>query len=242
MTNPYLSIIIPAHNEEERLQITLPKVIDYVQNSPHEIEVLVVENGSADRTSEVVRDFAAQWPFLHLMEVETRGKGLAVKAGMLAARGELRFMCDADLAMPIEDLDRFLSCIDEQEIVIATREGPGATRIGEPAHRHFIGRINNSIIRLMILDGFDDTQAGFKLFRAAAAEDIFAHQRTTGIGFDIEVLYIAKQRGYRVRQVGITWYHDPDSRIRVVADSIQLFKEILLIRRLGKQGAYEQAP
>ncbi len=232
---------MPAHNEEFRLPPSLAKIDAFLQTQPFSAEVIIVENGSSDRTVEVARAFAADHPYVHVLEVSTRGKGLAVKAGMLAAEGDFRFICDVDLSMPIEELTRFLPPnSDGYDILIATREGKGAQRVGEPEYRHIMGRINNLIIKLTAVPDFQDTQCGFKLFARKAAEDLFAVQRMTGIGFDVELLFIARKRGYRIREVPITWYYDPDSRMRLVEDSLHILQEIWEIRRNWREGLYAQ--
>lgn len=239
---PLLSIVIPAHNEEFRLPPSLAKIDAFLQTQPFSAEVIIVENGSSDHTVDVARAFAADHPYVHVIAVTTRGKGLAVKAGMLAAQGDYRFICDVDLSMPIEELTRFLPPnSDGYDILIATREGKGARRIGEPEYRHLMGRINNLIIKVMAVPDFQDTQCGFKLFTRHAAEDLFNVQRMAGIGFDVELLFLAGKRGYRVREVPITWYFDPDSRMRLVQDSLRMLLEILEIRRNWREGVYAQA-
>lgn len=237
--HPLLSIVIPAHNEERRLPPSLEKIDAFLRRQPFEAEVIVVENGSIDRTVEVAEAFAKNHPYVRVVEAAVRGKGLAVKVGMLAARGEYRFICDADLSMPIEEIVKFLPPhVNGHDVIIASREGVGAKRVGEPEYRHIIGRINNFIIKLTAVRGFEDTQCGFKMFTQAAAEDLFGVQQMTGIGFDIELLFIAKQRGYRIKQVPITWYFDADSRMRLVGDSLHLLVEIWQIRRNWFWGVY----
>jgi dolichyl-phosphate beta-glucosyltransferase len=236
---PLLSIVIPAHNEESRLPPSLRKIDDFLQTQSFEAEVIIVENGSHDKTVEVANAFAGTHPYVRVIEAPVRGKGLAVKVGMLAARGDYRFICDADLSMPIEEVVRFLppqqvGC----DVIIATREGPGANRVDEPAYRHFIGRVNNLIIQLTAVRGFEDTQCGFKMFTRRAAEDLFEVQQMTGIGFDIELLFVAKKRGYSICEVPITWYFDPDSRMRLIGDSMYLLAEIWQIRRNWFRGVY----
>jgi glycosyltransferase involved in cell wall biosynthesis len=236
---PLLSIVIPAHNEEHRLPPSLAKIDAFLKTQPFEAEIVIVENGSRDRTTAVAHTFAADHPYVRVMNVTTRGKGLAVKAGMLAARGEYRFICDTDLSMPIEEIVKFLPPYsDGYDISIGTREGKGANRIGEPEYRHLIGRANNLIIQLTALRGFEDTQCGFKMFSAAAAQDLFSVQKMTGIGFDIEILFIAKRRGYGIREVPITWYFDADSRMKLVQDSLKLLTEIWEIRVNWRKGLY----
>lgn len=240
--NPFLSIVIPAHNEEKRLPPSLAKIDAFLQTQPWTYEVIVVENGSHDRTSAVVREYAQAHPYVTLMEVATRGKGLAVKAGMLAARGEYRFICDTDLSMPIEEIVKFLPPVRESyDVLIGSREGGGAKRIGEPEYRHIMGRVLNGIVKLTAVPDFEDTQCGFKMFTRAAAEDLFRVQRMTGIGFDVELIYVAKKRGYRIVDVPITWYFDPDSRMRLFQDSLRVLLEIWEMRQNWRKGLYARS-
>jgi dolichyl-phosphate beta-glucosyltransferase len=158
---------------------------------------------------------------------------------MLAARGVYRFICDADLSMPIEEVVHFLPPhSDGYDIVIATREGKGAQRVGEPEYRHIMGRINNWIIKLFALRDFEDTQCGFKMFRGDVAEDLFDVQQMHGIGYDVELLYIAKKRGYKVLEMPIIWYFDRDSRMKLFKDSLHILQEIWSIRRNWRRGLY----
>jgi dolichyl-phosphate beta-glucosyltransferase len=241
-SRPLVSIVIPAHNEEQRLVPSLEKIDAFLKTQSFTGEVIVVENGSQDRTAEVGREFAKTHPYAHVMQVDTRGKGLAVKAGMLAAKGQWRFICDADLSMPIEELVNFLPPhTNGYDILIATREGKGARRVDEPEYRHLMGRINNFIIKVAALPDFEDTQCGFKMFSREVAEDLFGVQQTSGIGFDVELLFIAKKRGYRVREVPITWYFNSDSKMRLVDDSLKMLLEILQVRRNWWKGVYAKA-
>jgi len=236
---PLLSIVIPAHNEEFRLPPSLEQIDAFLKTQPYEAEVIIVENGSTDRTVEVSQAFAATHPYVRVIEAAVRGKGLAVKEGMLVAKGDFRFICDADLSMRIDDLPQFLPPqTGDADIIIASREGKGANRVGEPALRHFIGRVNNLIIKLTAVNGFEDTQCGFKMFSREAAEDLFRVQQMVGIGFDIELLFVAKKRGYKIKQVPITWYFDADSRMRLIGDSLNLLVEIWQIRRNWFWGVY----
>ncbi len=241
--SPFLSIVIPAHNEETRLAPSLAQINAYLQGQDYAFEVIIVENGSKDRTFEVAREFAEA--FKHICVIQSpdnmRGKGLAVKQGMLAAKGEWRFICDADLSMRIEDIARFLPpASDGFDLIIASREAPGAQRVDEPEYRHMIGRINNWIIKLAALDDFEDTQCGFKMFSRSAAIDLFGVQKMNGIGFDVELLYIAKRRGYKIKEVPITWYYDPYSTMRLWDDSINMLREIWEIRQNWRRGDYEK--
>ncbi len=234
-----LSLIIPAYNEEHRLPKTLEKVLHFIQQQAYPAEILVVENGSTDRTAEIVRTFARHCPNLFLLSEAAPGKGNAVRRGMLAAQGEFRFMADADLSMPIEEVNRFLPPqLTDFDIAIASREAPGAIRYDEPAFRHYGGRVINTLIRLMALPGLNDTQCGFKCFRADVAEDLFRHQTLTGWSFDIELLYIARTRGYRIVELPIPWYYRAESKINPLQDALRMAKDILVIRKNARLGKY----
>ena len=241
--SPFLSIVIPAHNEETRLPPSLAQIHDYLQRQDYSYELIIVENGSADRTYAVAKEHADAYSYIRVIQSpdNLRGKGLAVKQGMLAARGAWRFICDADLSMRIEDIARFLPPENIGfDVIIASREAPGARRVDEPEYRHRIGRINNWIIKLAALNDFEDTQCGFKMFSHAAAIDLFGVQKMNGIGFDVELLYIAKRRGYKVKEVPITWHYDPYSTMRLWDDSINMLREIWEIRRNWRRGDYEK--
>lgn len=241
MTGPLLSIIIPAYNEENRLPTTLIQVKEFVQRQPFLTEVLIVENGSQDHTLQVARDFADRTACFKAIHEERRGKGLAVRRGMLQAQGEFRFMCDADLSMPIDETLRFLPPgLNGYDIAIGSREALGAQRFNEPIHRHLGGRAINLMIRLLALPGLHDTQCGFKCFRAGAAEDLFQHLTLTGWSFDIEVLYIARKRGYAIKEVPIPWYFNPDSKLSLIQDTWKMWRDVLEIRRNDRRGVYDR--
>lgn len=240
---PTLSLVIPAHNEEKRLPLTLEKVLSYLDGQPYSAEVLIVENGSQDQTIPIAQSFASRHPQVRLICETARGKGLAVRRGMLEARGAYRFMCDADLSMPITELARFLPpALNDFDIAVASREAPGAVRYGEPSYRHIGGRLINLLVRLCAVRGLHDTQCGFKCFRAAVAEDLFHHQTLTGMSFDIEILYLAQRRGYRIVELPIPWYFDPDSRVRLLGDTLRILLDILQIQRNARRGLYDAAP
>jgi dolichyl-phosphate beta-glucosyltransferase len=234
-----LSIIIPAHNEERRLPPTLKAIDSFLDHQPYESEVLVVENGSQDLTAVVTEAYAADHPRVRLLREHGRGKGLAVRRGMLAAQGQYRFICDADLSMPIEELPKFLPPLaGDDDVAIGSREVPGARRFNEPLFRHVQGRVFSGLVKLFALPGFEDTQCGFKCFRARAAEDLFGVQRFDGMSFDVEVLYIARQRGYRIVEVPIDWYYRSESRVQRLADPVRMLLDILVIHRNWRAGCY----
>ena len=239
MESPFLSIIIPAYNEEHRLPHTLTQVLDFIQTQSFVSEVVVVENGSRDRTLQIAQEFAASHShFLVIHEIE-RGKGGAVKRGMLEASGKFRFMCDADLSMPVGEITRFLPPqLLDYDIAIASREAPGAVRYHEPAYRHLGGRLINWMIRLLALPDLQDTQCGFKCLRDAVAEDLFGSLSLTGWSFDIEMLYLARLRGYRIVEVPIPWYFSTDSKVNPLKDSLKMGLDILRMRRNAGRGFY----
>jgi dolichyl-phosphate beta-glucosyltransferase len=237
----FLSFIIPAYNEETRLPATLEKTLTFLKSQDYPYEVIVVENGSQDQTLRVAQEFAARHPELRVMHENGRGKGLAVRTGMLQARGEYCFMADADLSMPIGELARFLPpALNGYDVAIGSREAPGSVRYREPLHRHLGGRLINLAIRLLALPGLQDTQCGFKCFRAPVAQDLFSRMRLSGWSFDIEVLYIARLRGYRVVEIPIPWHYNPSSKLSPVRDALRMLQDILEIRSNARQGLYDR--
>ena len=203
--------------------------------------MIVVENGSTDNTHQIAQQFAKQHENLRVLQSE-KGKGAAVQRGMLAAQGDYRFMCDADLSMPVGEIVKFIPpSLQDFDIAIASREAKGAMRYNEPSYRHLGGRGINFIIQTLILPGLNDTQCGFKCFRAKVAEDIFRRQTLHGWSFDIEVLYIARRRGYRIVEIPIHWYHFSDSKVSVLRDSIHMIRDIFRIHANARRGIYGDA-
>ena len=239
MKLPFLSIVIPAHNEETRLPRALGQVFAFLDNQDYSSEVIVVENGSTDRTLEVAQKFGLNFPNLRVLHEDLPGKGRAIRRGVLEAHGEYRFSADADLSMPVEEVNRFLPPACSSDIAIASREAPGAIRYNEPAYRHLTGRIYNYLIRSLVLPGLQDTQCGFKCFRASVAEDVFRFQTLTGWSFDVEILYISRCRGYTIAELGVPWYYNPGSKVNVLHDSWRMFFDLLTIRRNARRGVYD---
>lgn len=236
---PFLSIVFPAYNEEQRLPETLQKTLAFIRAQSYPIEIVVAENGSNDGTLEIARSFSVLNPEITVLHIEKAGKGRAVQAGMLAAKGQYRFICDVDLSMPISEIPRFLPPqVEGMDIVIASREAPGSVRYDEPWFRHFIGRIFNNMVRWLILPKLQDTQCGFKCFTAKAVETLFPLVTIPGWTFDVEVLAIAFKLGYRVKELPIPWYYHPHSKIRVVRDSVRMGSDLLKIRRKLRRGEY----
>ena len=240
-TTPFLSIIVPAYNEgaPDRLPESLKAITAFVEAQSFPIEVLIVNNNSSDNTGEIARQAAAEHPYIRALDEPVQGKGAAVKRGMITARGDYLFICDADLSMPIEELHKFLPpAAPAYDIAIASREGPGAKRVGEPEIRHIMGRIFNFIVKVIAVRGLNDTQCGFKMFKREVAEQIVPLQTINGWAFDVELLFIAQQRGFKIVEIPITWIYKAHSKIKPFKDSINMVVETLRIRRGGWQGRY----
>ena len=236
---PFLSLIVPAYNEALRLPLTLMKAAAYLDRKEFISEVLVVDDGSTDATSSIVATLARTWPCLRLLRTPHRGKGHAVRAGVLASRGQFVFLCDADLSMPISELDRFVcGHPDDTVVAIASREGPGAQRFNEPVDRHIMGRVFNAFVRWMVLPRIQDSQCGFKFLPGDLARAMATAQTLDGWGFDVELLAIARHWGYRIVEIPIAWYHVRSSRIRPVRDTWHMVGEVLTVRRNLRLGLY----
>jgi glycosyltransferase involved in cell wall biosynthesis len=239
VTNPAVSVVVPAFNEEARLHATLARITEFLTARGQPYEVLVVVNGSTDRTAEVVKRAAGRDPNVRLLVTPLRGKGRAVKIGMGEAVGHRIVFADADLSTPIEEVVGLADQLDDRYgVVIATREGRGARRIGEPYVRHLMGRVFNLLVRLLAVQGIQDTQCGFKAFRPDCARDVFPRQRITGFGFDVEVLFLARKLGYRIKEVPVTWEYRESSRVDPLRDTVRMFRDVLAVRLNNLRGRY----
>ena len=236
-----MSIVIPAFNEERRLPASLKQIGEFVSAQSYPIEVVVIDNNSSDATRQIAADFASEFTYARVLHEARQGKGAAVKTGMLAARGEYLFICDADLSMPVEEISKFMPpALNSYDVAIASREAPGAQRVGEPEYRHLMGRVFNFIVRVLAIPKIQDTQCGFKVFRREVAREVFPLQTIDGWGFDVEVLFIALRRGYTLIEVPITWYYRPQTKISPFRDSFNMFTEVMRVRINGWRGAYER--
>ena len=239
MALPFLSIVIPAYNEESRISATLEQVLGFLSARSYTWEVLVADDGSTDDTNRLVADLAASHPSLHLLSLAHGGKGRAVKAGMLAAKGQYRLICDADLSVPIDQVERLLPPqLDGVDIAVGSREAPGARRIGEPYRRHIMGRIYNALVRMLAVGGLRDTQCGFKCFRGEIVPTLFQRQTMDGFAFDVEVLFLARKDGMSMREVPVDWYYSEGSKVRAFRDSISMTFDLLRIRWRYHRGRY----
>ena len=226
--NMTLSIIIPAYNEGNKIATTLHTITSYLPATLN-YEILVVTNGCTDLTAIIVQDFKAiVSKRVCLIDLKERGKGLAVRTGMLMAKGQYRYMCDADLSTPITALESFLRALSKSDgIVIGSREDKNSN-VNTTLRRYMIGRIFNTMAGWLV-PGIKDTQCGFKMFTGPVAEQIFSRCRINGMAFDVEALYLAQQAGLRIIQLPVRWKHNPDSRVRLVRDSARMAADLARI-------------
>ena len=240
-----ISIIVPAYNEEQRLPPTLERLHAFLSTQPMRYEIVVVDDGSKDQTCAVVEAHAERIPNLRLVrQVPNKGKGAAVRLGMLSARGQIRVMCDADCSMPPEQLPRLLAPIIacKAQIAIGSRYAEGAkTDVKQPFYRVLWSRLANKVIQRSLVPGIRDTQCGFKAFTAETARDLFKRAKIDGWAFDLEILALARRRGYEIAEVGVEWKDDNRSRINPLKDMWKVIREALVIRRNLKSGVYNTA-
>ena len=237
--HPFLSVIIPSFNEEQRLPETLTRIAAFIEAQEYSIELIVVDNASTDRTGKIIKDFSVRYRFIKYCYQATPGKGAAVKMGVLAGQGDYLLVCDADLSVPLEEIRNFLPPErDDFDVAIGSREMKGARRLGEPFYRHLMGRVFNLLVQVLIFPGINDTQCGFKCFRRATARDLFMASKIHGWCFDVEILYIARLKGARIVEVPVTWYYGEKSKVNPVRDTVRMFKELLEIRKNINAGIY----
>ncbi|NQW16464.1 MAG: glycosyltransferase [Chloroflexi bacterium] len=238
MSEPFLCVVIPAFNEEKLIGDAIAQLSDHLSTKTYSWEIIVSDDGSSDRTAEIVTDAAERDNRVRLVQIPHRGKGAAMQAGMLASNAAWRFMCDADLSMPADQIDRFF-VNDEPayDIGVGSREAPGSRRINEPWRRHFIGRIYNYAARMFAVRGLDDTQCGFKMYRGALADSIFGGQTLPGFGFDVEVLFLAQKQDANMEEIAIDWYYRQESKVSLIGGALG-FIDIFRVRLNNSRGVY----
>jgi glycosyltransferase involved in cell wall biosynthesis len=239
-----VSIVIPAYNEEQRLPATIEAVIGWLAKAGLEpAQVIVVDDGSQDRTAAVVEDYARRYPCLRLLRNPgNRGKGYSVRHGMLEAEGEWVLFSDADLSAPIEEFDKLhRAAMDQRAAVAIGSRALDRSLIGvhQSVFREYAGRFFNLLMRLLTGLPFWDTQCGFKLFRGDAAKEVFRRQQLTGFGFDVEALFIARLRGYKIVEVPVRWNHCEGTKVRMLRDSANMFLDLVRVRRFQLDGKYK---
>jgi len=232
-----LSIVIPAYNEADRLPGTLRSIRDFFRGRPESLEVIVVDDGSTDETIQTAK--MADPDARIVSHPRNLGKGAAVRSGMLAAQGDQRYLCDADLSTPISDIDHFLVAAKTSDIVIGSRRAAGANVTkAQSWWKSLLGQFGNVFIQLLATPGIKDSQCGFKLF-AAHTMPIFELQTIQRWGYDFEILFLARQCGFRVTEIPVTWVNDPRSKVKGL-DYFKTFAELFQIRLNDLRGRYKQ--
>jgi len=245
-----LSVVIPAYNEQRVIGDTITRVGTYLEQTP-DPELIVVDDGSRDRTREIVRDLIPRFPFLRLIQNDrNRGKGYSIRHGILESRGEYVLFTDADLVYPIEGVEPFIKALDDgADVAIGSRRHPGTLFALNPRHfsyiyqRHLVGQTYINVVNRMLSLGVADTQAGFKCMRGDAARNIYARTTLYDFAFDVEALFIARQLGYRISELPVYFlYLGEQSSVQLVKDSAQMLADLWTIRRNGQRGVYLRAP
>lgn len=229
-----VSFIIPAYNEEPRLKGTLEKVLNYCKSAEFTYEIIIVDDGSSDRTIETCKEFEN---VTVISQPQNMGKGAAVRTGMLAAKGDYRIFSDADLSTPIHETNKILSFLKSgYDVCVGSRAlDSSMIKVHQPFYREFMGKTFNRIVQMLVVKGIRDTQCGFKGFTAAAAENVFSKALINGFGFDVEILYLAKLSGLKIMEIPVEWYNDERSKVDPIKDPLRMFGEILKIRSLHRK-------
>ena len=237
---PELSIVIPAYNEELRLPATLEKVAAYLKNCGREAELLVVDDGSKDRTAAVAKLFQSKIPALRVVSNGVnRGKGYSVRHGVQEARGRIVLFTDADLSAPIEEADKLIEALEKYDLAIGSRAvDRSLITVHESRFREFAGIIFNKLVRIILWLPFVDTQCGFKAFRRERCAIVFEQQTIERFGFDPELLYLARHHGLRAVEIPVRWGHSQATKVSMLRDSLQMFLDVFKIRWNSLRGRY----
>ena len=247
---PHLSVIIPAYNEEPNFKKgALDQVSKYLSKQQYSWEVLVVDDGSEDSTAALCADFARKHNNFRVIKNPHQGKAETVKAGVRQAKGEYILFTDFDQSTPISELEKLLPFFEEFDIVIGSRQLPGAKREKEPIYRHLMGLVFNLLVQVIAVRGIWDTQAGFKCFKKDVAKILFEKLKVYGKGkkvkgalvtaFDVELLFIAKKHNYKIKEVPIIWHHEATSRVSPIKDSLRMLRDVLRIRLNDLRALYK---
>jgi glycosyltransferase involved in cell wall biosynthesis len=250
--SPYLSIVIPVYNESDRIADSLLTLSRWVQAQRFPVEVIVVDDGSEDATVAQAQRHVARYPFVRVLDRPHRGKANAVLEGLADARGSIVGFMDVDLATPLDTWTQCRAAFDSgADVAIASREGQGSSRIGEPAYRHAMGRVFNAIVRLLLLPGVHDTQCGFKFFTRTAVDAILPRCRLYSdsvvvtrprvTAFDVELLYISRKLGFRIAVIPVSWTYGQHTKVNPVTDTLQNARDVLMVRWYGWRGHYSRS-
>lgn len=235
-----ISIIIPAYNEEDLIENTINDVVRYLSDKNYIFEIIVINDGSKDRTYEILKKMSENYDYLKVINHQVNeGKGKSVKDGVILAKNKNILFTDADLSAPITNLENMLKEIHKgYDIVIASREVEGSEIKKRPLHRKIMGRVFNKIITILGFQGIKDTQCGFKLFNAKTAKDIFSKSKINGYAFDVEILHIARLKGYKIKEYPVLWIDRLDSKMKIIRDALKMLKEVIKIKYYDKKGYY----
>jgi len=247
-----LSVVIPAYNEEKRIEESLKKLYEFFSKQDYEYEIIISDDGSTDSTKDIVRKYISRWPQLQLLENSHKGKAPAIIAGIRKANAKYVLFTDIDLSVAIDETPKFLNWVESQDfkVAIATREGTGAKRINEPYLRHFMGRIFNLLVQVLVLPSINDTQCGFKLFETSLINKILDKSKLYTLddpeikggrvgAFDIELLFLARKMGYKIKEVPVTWIYGDSSKVHKLNDSYYNAKDVLKVRFNYLKGLYK---
>lgn len=245
MTSPLLSIVLPAYNEEARIEASLNSIFDYFASRQLTFEILVVDDGSTDRTPIILNDYCSRvgaGSVRHLRNRNNRGKGYSVRRGMLASAGQFGLMTDCDLSAPITEFPKLEQKVVEEgfDIALGSRDLPESdVQHSQPGLRESLGKLFNRLVRLSTPLPFKDTQCGFKLFRMKTCRDIFEHQTIDGYVFDVEILFVALKWKLRVSEIPVTWSHEEGSKVRVLGDAPSAIVDLARIHLNNARGKYD---
>jgi dolichyl-phosphate beta-glucosyltransferase len=231
---PFISLIIPAYNEEDRIVPSLKKATAYFESKEYNFEIIVVDDGSSDNTYFAAKNFDG---VNAIRLTPNQGKGAAVRAGMLAAKGTLRLFADADFSTPIYEIDKLFSAIESgAQVAIGSRAvNYNLIKEHQPFYREFMGKTFNKLTQALVIKGIQDTQCGFKMFTAQAAEQIFRVAKVDHFGFDVEILFLAHKAGFKIAEVPVEWYNDERSKVNPIKDSYKMLKELFRIKNMHRR-------
>ena len=227
-----ISIVIPCYNEAPLIESTVRTIHGYFRRHGAAFEIIAINDGSTDQTMDILGRIRDELDGVVVLDnMQNRGKGYSVRKGIERAGGDFIIFTDADLSTPIEEAESFLTCIEDFDIVIASRKARGArVVVHQPLYRERMGEMYNLLLKAVLMRGIDDTQCGFKLFSRKAGKDIFKRVTFDGFGFDAEALYLARKLGYKVKEAPVRWFHNPETKVRPIRDSIRMLVELFLIR------------
>lgn len=251
MQKPKLSIVIPTYNEELRIEESIHRIVNFMNTQGYRYEIVISDDGSTDETKNIVKKYQEEYENLVLLENPHKGKAPSLISGVYSTRGDFTLFTDVDLSVGIEELPKLLNWVENQEydIAIASREGKGAKRINEPLPRHIMGRVFNILVQIVILPGINDTQCGFKLFKSDAIKKIFTKTLLYSAsdpeikggkvsGFDVEMLFVARLLGYRIKEVPVLWTYGEQSKVHKLKDSYYNAKDVFRVRLNKLKGKY----